>query len=132
MGTFLLVGLGGALGTMARFGIGLVAAQVLGEKFPWATLGINVLGSFAITIFGAITMGGGHFAVGPNARLFVIVGLCGGFTTFSSFSLQTLALAQQGEFGRAALNVVLSVVLCLLAAWAGFAVGHGLNALSRS
>lgn len=130
--SFALVGLGGALGSMARLGVGLLATRLLGETFPWGTLGVNVVGSFVIAIFGALSIGNGMLEVGPNARMFVTVGLCGGFTTFSSFSLQTLALAQQGEVGRAGLNVALSVGLCLVAAWAGFAAGHAMNIWSRS
>lgn len=130
--TFALVGLGGALGSMARLGVGLFATRLWGEAFPWGTLGINVLGSFVITLFGVLSIGNGMLEVSPNARMFVTVGLCGGFTTFSSFSLQTLALAQQGEVGRAGLNVALSVGLCLLAAWAGFAAGNALNIWARS
>lgn len=124
---FLWIGLGGALGSMARFGLNVAATQLWGEAFPWGTLGINVFGSFVITFFGTLSVGDSWLQSGPNARLFVMVGLCGGFTTFSSFSLQSLALAQQGHVGRAGTYVGLSVVLCLFAAWLGLFAANALN-----
>lgn len=128
----LWVAIGGALGSVARYWIALGVARLIGEAFPWGTLLINVLGSFIITLFGSLSLGDGLIAAGPNARLFVMVGVCGGFTTFSSFSLQTLSLTQEGQFARAGLYVVLSVGLCLLAAWTGFIGGLALNTLWRS
>ena len=117
--SYLIVMIGGALGTLARYGIS-VAALPISHRFPWSTLVINVAGSFAIGFFGALTLAHGRYPAPENLRLFVMVGLCGGFTTFSSFSLQTLELLQGGAFSRAALNVVASVMLCLLAV----ALGH--------
>jgi CrcB protein len=128
---FFWVGVGGALGSMARFGFGLFATRQWGEAFPWGTLAINVSGSFVIAIFSVLSIGEGVLNVTPNTRLFVAVGLCGGFTTFSSFSLQTIALAQQGAVGRAGLYSAASLVFCLLAAWAGFATGQTINLWSH-
>jgi fluoride exporter len=128
----LWVALGGALGSVARYWMAVGVGRLAGEAFPWGTLLINVLGSFVITFFGSLSLEDGLIAAGPNARLFVMVGLCGGFTTFSSFSLQTLSLAQGGQFARSALYVVLSVGVCVLAAGAGFAGGLALNILWRS
>jgi CrcB protein len=128
---FFWVGFGGALGSMARFGLSLLATRQWGEAFPWGTLFINVSGSFVITFFSVLSIGDGVLNVTPNMRLFVAVGLCGGFTTFSSFSLQTLALAQQGEVGRAGLYTAASFVFCLLAAWSGFAAGQAINLWSH-
>jgi CrcB protein len=116
---------------MARFGLSLLAARQWGEAFPWGTLVINVSGSFLIAFFSVLSIGEGILNVAPNTRLFVAVGLCGGFTTFSSFSLQTLALAQQGEVGRAGLYSAASLLFCLLAAWCGFAAGQTINLWSH-
>ena len=122
MGTYLWVAAGSALGGMARYWCSGFVAERAGEAFPWGTLIINVLGSFVIGLFGGLTGPDGRFLVSPDVRIFVMVGLCGGYTTFSSFSLQTLTLMQDGEWARAGANVVLSVVLCLLAVWLGVAV----------
>ena len=121
MGTYLWVAAGSALGGMARYWCSGFVAERAGEAFPWGTLIINILGSFVIGLFGGLTGPDGRFLVSPEVRIFVMVGLCGGYTTFSSFSLQTLALMQDGEWARAGANVVLSVVLCLLAVWLGVA-----------
>lgn len=117
--TLLWIALGGALGTLARFGVNLAIIGRTGELFPWGTLVINITGSFVIGLFAALTGPGGRVAASPDLRLFVLVGVCGGFTTFSSFSLQTLALFDAGEPLRAGANVVASVVLCLVAVWLG-------------
>ena len=121
MATYLWVALGSALGGVARFACSNLAARWLGEEFPWGTLAINVLGSFVIGLFAALTGPGGPIAVTPDARRFVMVGVCGGYTTFSAFSLQTLTLMQRGQAAAAAGNIVGSVVLCLLAVWLGYA-----------
>jgi len=110
--TCLLVMAGGGIGALARYAISVMLASA-SRGFPWGTLGINVVGSFVIGLFGALTVAHGRFPVSENMRLFVMVGICGGFTTFSSFSLQTFDLMRQGAMGRAMLNVALSVVLCL-------------------
>lgn len=91
----------------------------MGETFPWGTLIINILGSLVIGLFGTLTGPDGRIFAGTTARQFVMVGICGGYTTFSSFSLQTLNLMNDGEWLRAGANIGLSVVLCLLAVWAG-------------
>ena len=124
--TYLLVGLGGALGTMARFGLGLAAAPY-SQQLPWGTVGINVAGSFVIGFFGTMTLAQGRFPVSENLRLFVMVGLCGGFTTFSSFSLQTLDLLRAGATTRAMINIGVSVALCLGAVALGHALASRLN-----
>jgi len=116
---YVLIGLGGAIGSVARFWLsGLVAAQA-GESFPWGTLVINVTGSFVIGFFATLTGPEGRFPAGADSRIFVMTGLCGGFTTFSAFSLQTLTLAREGEWLRAGGNVAGSVVTCLIAVWLG-------------
>ncbi len=131
--TYLWVGLGGALGSMARLGLGALVSHSFGDGFPLGTLLINILGSFVITFFSTLALDQGWLRQTPlNARAFVTTGICGGFTTFSSFSLQTLALARSGEVTAAAVYVGLSVVLCLLAAWLGIAAGAALNAMMKA
>jgi CrcB protein len=124
--TYLWVAIGGAIGSVARFWAGGVAVAALGEAFPWGTLFVNVLGSLIIGATAALTGPEGRLAVPGDARVFVMVGLCGGFTTFSSFSLQTLGLMQDGAWLRAGANVVASVLLCLIAVWAGHAAASRL------
>ena len=115
---------GSALGGLARHWVGVLSLQLFGPRLPWGTLAINVIGSFVIGWFGSLTAPGGSWEVPFEARLFVMVGVCGGFTTFSSFSLQTLELLQREEYGWALAYVAGSVLLCLLAVAAGFAAGR--------
>ena len=111
--TYALIGLGGAIGSILRAWLGGVMAAATVGAFPWGTILINVLGSFVIGFFGMLTATDGRFTVAAEMRAFVMVGLCGGFTTFSSFSLQTLDLLRDGRPGQALGNVGLSVALCL-------------------
>ena len=129
MTLYLLIALGGALGTVARYGLGGLVAQHAGGVFPWNTLAVNVAGSFAIGFFDTLTSPEGRILVGSPLRLTFMIGVCGGFTTFSSFSLQTLALLRDGEWLRAGGNAVGSVVLCLLAVWLGHVAAAYLNQL---
>jgi CrcB protein len=124
-GMYAAVAAGGALGSVARAWLGEVVAGIAGAAFPWGTLLINVSGSWLIGWFGAATVLGGPLAGLAGWRAFVMVGICGGFTTFSAFSLQTLEMLRAGETGRAGAYVGGSVLLCLLAVWAGFAMGRG-------
>jgi fluoride exporter len=119
----LWVALGSALGGMARYGVSGVVARRIGETFPWGTLVVNVSGCSVIGVFAALIAPGSALAGSLTVRQLVLIGLCGGYTTFSSFSLQTLALARDGDWGRALGNIGGSVALCLLAVWAGFAAG---------
>lgn len=122
---YLLVAIGSALGGMARFWMGLVVAALTGPRYPWGTLLINVLGSFLIGLVAAAGMPTARFGLPVEARVFLMVGVCGGFTTFSSFSLQTFELLERGE-PLAALGYTLgSVVLCVLGTWMGMALGRG-------
>lgn len=120
--TYLAVMLGGAAGTGARMWLSDFLTLKYGQNFPVGTIVVNVAGCFIIGCFNALTAPQGLFPGHPLLRLVVMVGFLGGFTTFSSFSLQTLSLAGDGEWLRASLNVLLSVVLCLLAVWLGTAV----------
>jgi fluoride exporter len=128
--TCLFVIVGGAIGALGRYLIS-VAAAPYSQTLPWGTIWINILGSFVIGLFGTLTLAQGRFPVSENARLFVMVGLCGGFTTFSSFSLQTLDLMRNGAMGRAAINIVASVVLCVAAVAAGHLLAAHLNGGAR-
>jgi len=114
---------------MARYWCTGIAARLFGETFPWGTLLINILGAFVIGFFVALTSPeGGRYLVEPNIRAFVAVGLCGGFTTFSAFSLQTMVLMQEGEWLPAGGYILGSVALCLLAVWIGHLLATQLNA----
>jgi fluoride exporter len=119
---YLWVALGGAIGSVARMGLGAYVATLTGLAFPWGTILINILGSLVIGFFATFTGPNGRVSIPLDARAFVMVGLCGGFTTFSAFSLQTLDLARDGRLLYAGANIVLSLVLCLVAV----AFGHWL------
>lgn len=123
----LAVGLGSGLGAIARYLCSLAAVAVLGAWFPWGTLIVNVLGSFIIGLYATLTEPGGRLAASPVTRQFVLVGFCGGFTTFSIFSLETLLLIEQGDRLLAAMNMLLSLVLWLLAVWGGYRLGCRFN-----
>lgn len=123
----LWIGCGGAIGTMLRFWISGVVAQAVGERFPVGTLVINVTGSFVIGLFASVTAPQGRLMVPSLGRQFFMIGICGGYTTFSSFSLQTLNLAREGQWAYATLNVVLSVLLCLAGVWLGSMAGETFN-----
>jgi len=119
LATFLWVGLGSAIGGMGRYGVTLWMQKHLAHDFPWGTWTVNVVGSFVIGMMAALSGNEGHWMSHPVAQRFFIVGLLGGFTTFSSFSLQTLQLFQNGNQGMALLNILLSVGACLLFVWIG-------------
>jgi fluoride exporter len=124
--TCLLIAAGGAIGTLARYGLSVIALPI-SKSLPWGTILINIVGSLVIGFFGTLTLASGRFPVSENMRLFVMVGLCGGFTTFSAFSLQTLDLMREGSIPRAAANILLSVILCIAAVAAGHILGARLN-----
>lgn len=126
---YLAVGAGSALGGMARYWCSGVAAHLFGETFPWGTLIVNVAGSFVIGFFATLTAPDGRVFVGTTARQFVMAGFLGGYTTFSSFSLQTLNLIRDGDWLRVAGNVGGSVALCLVAVWLGHLAAASLNQL---
>jgi CrcB protein len=129
MAVYLWIAAGSALGGIARFWCSGVIARAFGETFPWGTLLVNVSGSLLIGIIAALTGPDGRIFIGSTTRLALMAGFCGGYTTFSSFSLQTLSLIQDGEWWLAGANIVLSVVACLVAVWAGYAFATSINAL---
>jgi CrcB protein len=125
--SYLWVALGGAFGSMARYGCSGFAARFIGATFPWGTLMVNVAGSLIIGFLATLISPDGRLLASPDARAFVMIGVLGGFTTFSSFSLETLNLARDGEWLWASANVVLSVALCLGAVWLGHIGAATLN-----
>jgi CrcB protein len=123
--TYFWVALGGAIGSMARLWLSVQVGLVTGLGFPWGTILVNIIGSLVIGFVATLTGPNGRVVVPIDARAFVMVGLCGGFTTFSAFSLQTLELARDGRLLHAGANILLSVALCLTAV----ALGHWLAML---
>lgn len=126
---YVWIAVGSASGGMARYWCSGVIARLIGETFPWGTLVVNVLGSFIIGFIATLTAPDGRIFMGSTARLALMAGFCGGYTTFSSFSIQTLNLLNDGEFLYAGANIGLSLLLCLVAVWAGGALAASINAL---
>jgi CrcB protein len=124
MSGLISVALGSILGAIARYFISGFVARRVGETFPWGTLIINVTGAFLIGSFGAMAENNASVMASPDPWLFAVTGFLGAYTTVSSFSLQTLTLARDGESGRALGYVALSVGLCLGAVALGFLVGQ--------
>ena len=123
MMTFLSVALGGAIGASARFAVNLLAVRLFGTGFPAGTLGVNVLGSFAMGVLAVVLLD----RASPLAP-FLLTGVLGGFTTFSAFSLDTLMLWERGQPGLALIYVILSVAASLLAVLAGLTIGRSILA----
>ena len=128
---YLWVALGGALGSVARFWINGLVIEKTSATFPWGTLVINVTGSFVIGIIGALAIPEGRMDSQSRvfATQFLMIGVCGGYTTFSSFSFQTLSLLREREWLYAGGNVILSVVLCMVAVSFGWLLGAMFNSM---
>jgi CrcB protein len=124
MGAWIAVALGGAIGSVGRFWLTGVMMALTGPRFPWGTLLINVLGSFVIGLVAGLTLTTGRIAMHPDVRIFLMTGICGGFTTFSAFSLQTLELLQSGDTVSAMGYAIGSVVLCVVATYGGWALSR--------
>jgi CrcB protein len=125
--TYLWIAIGGALGSVARYGASNLIDGWLGPTLPWGTILVNISGSFVIGFVAALTDVGGAMPVSRDARLFLMVGICGGYTTFSSFSLQTLNLIRAGQIAYAGVNIGVSVVACILAVWLGYLAATALR-----
>lgn len=123
------IAIGGAIGTLCRYWLAEAFSAWFGTGFPWGTVFINVTGSFIIGFFSALTGPDGRILLPPIVRQFVTIGLLGGYTTFSSFSLQTLNMAQKGDWDVAGLHVAGSVAMCLFGVWLGAAAATALNQL---
>lgn len=129
MSLYLLIALGGALGSVARFWLSSTIGNSFSATFPWGTLIVNVTGSFLIGFLFTLTEPGGRVFASGNTRQFLMTGVLGGYTTFSSFSLQTLNLAREGQWLQAGANSVGSLVACLVAVWLGHLAAAYLNHL---
>ncbi len=119
-----VIAAGGALGAVMRFWVSSAVYAWLGRGFPWGTLSVNLLGSFIIGL--AFVMLTERLTVGSEIRAFIMIGFLGAFTTFSTFSLETLALMQEGLLLKAAMNILISVVLCIIATWSGMLLARSL------
>ena len=125
------IAIGSAIGGVGRYWCSELIVQRLGDSFPWHTITVNILGSFIIGLFAGLTDGDGRLTLNHEFRQFVMIGLCGGYTTFSTFSLQTLNLFHNGEFLQAGFNIMLSVALCLAFVWLGYTLAMLLTPLSK-
>jgi len=114
--------MGGALGAVLRYGASLSVYSLLGRGFPYGTLFVNVSGSLLMGLLSVIMLE--RFNIDPEWRAAVLVGVLGSFTTFSTFSIETLNLLEQGDVMRAMANIVLSVLVCLVAVWFGVIIGR--------
>ncbi len=121
--------LGGGLGTLGRWWLSGVVANRFGQTFPWGTLVVNVSGCFVIGLFATMTGPEGRLMAPASFRQFFMLGVCGGYTTFSSFSLQTLTLAEDGQWFKAGANSLASLGLCLVAVWLGHVLATSFNSM---
>ncbi|MBU6462692.1 MAG: fluoride efflux transporter CrcB [Bradyrhizobium sp.] len=128
-GSYISVALGSVVGAVARFLVSVLSVSQFGDGFPWGTLFVNVTGSFAIGFYAALTGPDGRLFVSPRQRQFVMVGICGGYTTFSSFSLETLRLVQSGNTRTALIYLLVSAITWLVGVWLGHALAARLNRL---
>jgi CrcB protein len=118
---YLLAGLGGAIGSVARVIMTNFITRFAGEEFPFGTIAVNVTGALLMGLLAGYSQSDpGKLIFSPAARTFLMIGVLGGYTTFSSFSLQTFLLLEQGNISGAVLNVLLSVLLCVAGIWIGF------------
>jgi fluoride exporter len=129
MALYIWIALGGAVGTLGRYALSGLVAGLVGETFPWGTIIVNVTGCFIIGFFATLTGPDGRIYASSLVRQAVMTGMCGGYTTFSSFSLQTLNLMNDGEWLRAGANVAVSVLCCMLAVWAGALLAGSINTM---
>jgi len=121
MEKYLFIGLGGFLGSIIRYALSTAVYRAAGESFPYGTVTVNIIGCFIIGLL--MTLFQERFVVQSNLRLFVIIGILGGFTTFSSFSYETFALLKAGNIFDAAMNSLLSLFGCIAATWGGYLIG---------
>jgi CrcB protein len=129
MVVYFWIAVGGALGSVARYGFSSLIARQFGETFPWGTLIVNLSGSFAIGLLASLSESGGRRFFTANQRQFLMTGICGGYTTFSAFSLQTLEQLRNREWFYAGSYVLLSFTLCLVAVWLGYLAGASINSV---
>ena len=128
-GSYISVALGSIVGAVARFLVSVLSVSQFGDGFPWGTLFVNVTGSFAIGFYAALTGPDGRLLVSARQRLFVMVGFCGGYTTFSAFSLETLRFVQSGKVESALVYLAVSAVTWIASVWIGYALAARFNRL---
>ena len=128
-GSYISVALGSIVGAVARFLVSVLFVSQFGDGFPWGTLFVNVTGSFIIGFYAALTGPDGRLFVSARQRLFVMVGICGGYTTFSAFSLETLRFVQSGNAHTALIYLLVSAVTWIASVWLGHALAARLNRL---
>jgi CrcB protein len=131
VGLYAAVAAGSVIGSLLRALASLALQATLGSGFPWGTLFVNITGSLAIGFYAALTGPDGRLFVGARQRQFVMTGICGGYTTFSAFSLDTFRLMQAGHFLLAGMNVGISAVTWLIAVWLGHSLAVRLNRLKE-
>jgi fluoride exporter len=117
MEKYLFIGIGGFIGSVSRYGLSSLLYRVLGDRFPYGTMAVNVIGCFTIGLL--MTLFEDRWLVQPNIRLFLTVGILGGFTTFSTFSYETIEILRAGNFATGSINIFGSIIFCLGATWAG-------------
>jgi CrcB protein len=132
MALYLWIAIGSGLGGVARFGLSAWLASRFGETFPWGTFAVNVTGCFIIGFFATLTGPDGRLIGDATQRHFFMTGFLGGFTTFSTLSLQSLNLARDGQWLMSAANAVGSLVACLIAVWLGHIAAQAISALKVS
>ena len=128
-GSYISVALGSIVGAVARFLVSVLFVSQFGDGFPWGTLFVNVTGSFVIGFYAVLTGPDGRLFVSARQRLFVMVGICGGYTTFSAFSLETLRLVQSGKVQTAFVYLLVSAITWIASVWIGHALAARLNRL---
>ncbi len=121
MGKYFFIGIGGFVGSVCRYGLAGFVYRILGDRFPFGTLTVNLLGCFTIGLLMMLFQE--RWLAQPNLRLFLTVGILGGFTTFSTFSYETIEIFRGGNISFGLLNVFGSILLCLGATWAGSIAG---------
>ena len=118
---YVIVFVGGGIGAIARYGMQGIVYRIFGSAFPYGTLVVNVLGSFVIGLF--LTLAETRAGVSPAIRIFLTIGVLGGFTTFSSFSYETMTLLRDSNYALGMANIALNVAVCLAATWFGMSIG---------
>ena len=122
MNQLIAIAAGGALGAIARYGVSTGVYAVLGRSFPYGTLAVNVIGSLFMGFLYVMLIE--RLTASPELRAVLLIGFLGSFTTFSTFSIETLSLIEQAELLKAAANIVASVIFCLLASWIGIVIAR--------
>lgn len=124
MEKYLLIGLGGAIGSISRYVLSRMVYHSAGESFPYGTLAVNIIGCFLIGLLMAVMQE--RLVTSPNYRYLLVIGLLGGFTTFSSFSYETLELMRMGSMTASLFNIFYNIAGCLASTWCGYMIGKNI------